>query len=50
MDRFVAGHIQPPNMAGLYAYMGLSPAEQGDDAMNYAWAFEQPQLALAAAS
>jgi toluene monooxygenase system protein A len=49
MDRLVAGHIQPPNMQGLWAYMGLSPAEQGDDAMNYAWAFEQPPRARAAA-
>jgi hypothetical protein len=32
---------------GVLAYMGLSPAEQGDDAMNYAWAFEQPQPAVA---
>jgi toluene monooxygenase system protein A len=47
IDRFLAGHIQPPNMVGVRAYMGLSPAEQGDDAMNYAWAFEQPQPAAA---
>jgi len=37
-------------MAGVLAYMGLSPAEQGDDAMNYAWAFEQPRAAAASAS
>jgi len=43
VDRFVAGHIQPPDMEGLLAYMGLSPAEQGSDAMNYAWASEEPQ-------
>src|SRR4029077_17195450 len=43
VDRFVAGHIQPPDVEGLLAYMGLSPAEQGSDAMNYAWASEEPQ-------
>jgi hypothetical protein len=34
-------------LAGTLVYMGLSPAEQGTDAMNYAWAFEQPQAAVA---
>jgi len=48
IDRFLAGHIQPPNMAGAAAYMGLSPAEQGNDATNYAWAFEQPRAAAMA--
>ena len=42
-DRFVAGHIQPQDMEGVLAYMGLTPAEQGSDAMNNAWAFEQSQ-------
>jgi len=46
IDRFLAGHIQPPDMAGLRAYMGLCPAEQGTDAMNYSWAFELPQAAV----
>ena len=48
IDRFLAGHIQPLDMAGLRAYMGLSPAEQGTDAMNYSWAFELPQAAVKA--
>jgi len=46
IDRFLAGHIQPSDIAGLLAYMGLSPAEQGTDAMNYSWAFELPQAAV----
>jgi len=29
------GHIQPPNIPGTLAYMGLSTGEQGTDAMNY---------------
>ena len=47
VDRFLAGHIQPPDMKGVLAYMGLSPAEQGTDATNYSWAFEEPQAAAA---
>ncbi len=50
VDRFLAGHIQPPDLGGALAYMGLSPAEQGTDATNYAWAFEQPQPAATVAS
>jgi hypothetical protein len=34
-------------MKGVLAYMGLSPAEQGTDATNYSWAFEEPQAAAA---
>jgi toluene monooxygenase system protein A len=50
VERFLAGHIQPPDLGGALAYMGLSPAEQGTDATNYAWAFEQPQPAAMVAS
>jgi len=50
VDRFVAGHIQPPNLPGVLAYMGLPPDEQGTDATNYAWAFEQPQSAVTRAA
>ncbi|MBS4730366.1 aromatic/alkene/methane monooxygenase hydroxylase/oxygenase subunit alpha [Mycobacterium sp. SM1] len=39
VDRFLTGQIQPPTMEGTLAYMGLSPAEMGQDAVNYAWAF-----------
>jgi len=37
VDRFLAGQIQPMNLAGALAYMNLSPGEIGDDAHNYAW-------------
>ena len=37
IDRFLAGHIQPMNLAGGLEYMGLAPGEIGDDAHNYAW-------------
>jgi toluene monooxygenase system protein A len=42
VDRLLAGYIQPSDLGGALAYMGLSPAEQGNDAVNYTWAFEQP--------
>jgi toluene monooxygenase system protein A len=45
----VSGQIQPPEFGGALAYMGLSPAEQGTDATNYAWAFERPERAATAA-
>jgi toluene monooxygenase system protein A len=50
IDRFLAGDIQPPNVAGVLAYMGLPPAEQGTDAMNYAWAYEQAPSAAESAA
>lgn len=50
IDRFLAGDIQPANVAGVLAYMGLSPAEQGTDAMNCAWAYERAPSAAASAA
>lgn len=50
IDRFLAGDIQPTDVAGLLAYMGLPPTEQGTDAMHCAWAYEQPQSAAASAA
>jgi toluene monooxygenase system protein A len=50
VDRFLAGHIQPPDLEGALAYMGLSPGERGVDATSYAWAFEQAPQAAAVAS
>ncbi|GAX91277.1 aromatic/alkene/methane monooxygenase hydroxylase/oxygenase subunit alpha [Effusibacillus lacus] len=41
VDRFLAGHIQPPTPEGAYAYMGLTPEVWGQDADNFAWAFKQ---------
>jgi toluene monooxygenase system protein A len=49
IDRFLAGHIQPPDLEGALAYMGLSPPEQGADATNYAWAVERPRRAATVA-
>ncbi len=38
IDRVLAGLVQPPDMAGALAYMGLAPGEMGEDAHDYAWA------------
>jgi len=48
VDRLLSGHIQPPTIPGALTYMGLSPAECGDDATNYAWAFRQPDAPVVA--
>jgi toluene monooxygenase system protein A len=45
IDRFLAGQIQPMDLGGALGYMGLSPAECGTDATNYAWATD-PGLRL----
>ena len=37
VDRFLAGHIQPPDLGGALKYMSLAPGEIGDDAHGYAW-------------
>ncbi len=37
IDRFLAGHVQPPDLMGGLKYMGLAPGEMGDDAHNYEW-------------
>jgi len=37
IDRFLAGKIQPMDLSGGLAYMGLAPGEMGDDAHNYEW-------------
>ncbi len=37
IDRFLAGEIQPADLAGALIYMGLEPGEIGDDAHNYEW-------------
>jgi toluene monooxygenase system protein A len=43
VDRFLAGHIQPPTVEGAYAYMGLTPDVWGEDAENFAWAFKKAE-------
>ncbi len=42
IDRFLGGLIQPPDLGGALAYMGLSPEECGQDATGYAWAQQDP--------
>jgi len=37
-ERLVAGEIQPPDMAGVVAWMGLTPEVMGDDGDRYRWA------------
>ncbi len=46
VDQFLAGMIQPPTLEGALTYMGLSEAERGTDADNYAWAFKGYDAAL----
>jgi len=38
IERLLAGEIQPPDVPGILAWMGLTPDVMGDDAANYAWA------------
>ena len=45
VDRFLAGHIQPPNLEGALQYMGITPEVAGNDADNYAWAHKMRQAA-----
>lgn len=45
IDRFLAGKVQPADLGGGLAYMGLRPGELGDDAHGYEWAYEQMSIA-----
>ncbi|SFP19669.1 toluene monooxygenase [Amycolatopsis rubida] len=38
VERFLLGEIQPMDVPGLLAYMGITPDVAGDDADGYAWA------------
>ena len=38
IDRFVDGQIQPSDLGGALAYMGITPGVAGKDALDYAWA------------
>ena len=40
IERLLTGEIQPPDVAGILDWMGLTPEVMGDDAYNYAWAEE----------
>jgi len=44
VDRFLAGQIQPMDLNGALAYMGLAPGECGDDAHGYKWVEIYKQL------
>ena len=39
IDRVLSGEIAPPDLGTVLQYFGLSAEEQGQDADNYAWAF-----------
>lgn len=38
IERLLTGEVQPPDLTGLFAYMGLGSEEMGDDPYNMAWA------------
>jgi toluene monooxygenase system protein A len=38
VERFLLGEIQPMDVPGILAYMGITPDVAGDDADGYAWA------------
>jgi toluene monooxygenase system protein A len=48
-ERLLAGEIQPPDVPGILAWMGLTPDVMGDDAYAYRWAQEYREPGAAAA-
>jgi toluene monooxygenase system protein A len=38
IERLLAGEIQPPDVGGILAWIGLTPEVMGDDAYKYKWA------------
>ena len=38
IERLLAGQINPPDVPGILAWMGLTPDVMGDDAYKYKWA------------
>lgn len=50
IDRFLAGMIQPMDLGGGLAYMGLAPGEIGDDAHGYGWVEACKQMRMKKAS
>lgn len=46
VDRFLAGLIQPMDLQGALAYMGLAPGEIGDDALGYSWIDAYKQMRM----
>lgn len=50
VDRFIAGMIQPMNLAGGLQWMGITPDVMGDDVYKYRWASDPADPARAAAA
>ncbi len=48
VERLLTGEIQPADVPGILAWMGLTPEVMGDDAYNYKWAAEYREPAAAA--
>jgi YHS domain-containing protein len=48
VDRFIAGLIQPANLAGALQWMGITPDVMGEDVYNYRWAAEFGRPTIAA--
>jgi toluene monooxygenase system protein A len=42
LERLVGGLIQPANLPGALAWMGITPDVAGDDAYGYRWAKHAP--------
>jgi toluene monooxygenase system protein A len=40
VERFLGGQIQPADVPGILAWMGITPDVAGDDAYSYQWAKE----------
>jgi toluene monooxygenase system protein A len=48
VEHLLTGDIQPPDVGGILAWMGLTPEVMGDDAYKYKWAEEYREPAAAA--
>jgi toluene monooxygenase system protein A len=48
IERLLTGEIQPPDVDGILAWMGLTPEVMGDDAYKHKWAEEYREPAAAA--
>jgi toluene monooxygenase system protein A len=46
VDRFLAGLIQPMDLGGALAYMGLAPGEIGEDSQGYSWIDAYKQMRM----
>src|SRR2546425_148878 len=48
IEHLLTGEIQPPDVGGILAWMGLTPEVMGDDAYKYKWAEEYREPVAAA--